>query len=298
MKLARVQHGQQPPVVGLLDGERLLLTDERDPLAVADASRPALTGESLPWATLLAGEHEAYRLLPPIDPPEVWAYGFTYKRGPQFGRSGQLPSGPAYTAAIAAGRPEIFFKTSGHRVVGPNDAVGIRGDAAYTAVEAELCIIVDEYACPRLFTAGNDVSAWDIEVQNSLWLAQCKTYEACCTLGPLAVTEDEIPPEARVRCRVLRDDVVLFDDSVPLADLHWSYDELAAYAAAYTPLPHGTVLMTGTAVIRPGDEGLAPGDVVETIIDGIGTLRNTSRVVAPGVPARFGFEPPRAPGGG
>lgn len=298
MRLARVQHGQQPPVVGILDGERLQLTTDSDPLVVAATGDPHFTGETLPWAALLAGKHPAYRLLPPIDSPEVWAYGFTYKRGPQFGRSGQLPSGPAYTAAIEAGRPEIFFKTSGYRVVGPNDAVGIRGDSAYTAVEPELCIIVDEHARPRLFTAGNDVSAWDIEAQNPLWLAQCKTYEACCTLGPLAVTEDEIPSDARVRCRVLRDDVVLFDDSVPLSDLHWSYDELAAYAAAYTPLPRGTVLMTGTAVIRPGDEGLAPGDVVETIIDGIGTLHNTSRVIEPGVPAQFGFGPPRDSGGG
>lgn len=290
MKVARVQRAGQRPVVGVLEGDILRLTSETDPLNLIGDREPPFTGESRPWGALLAGEDEGWRLLPPVDAPEVWGYGFTYRRGPQFSRSDMLPSGDAYRAAVAAGRPEIFFKTTGFRVVGPNDAVGIRGDSRYTAVEPELCLIVDERARPVLFTAGNDVSAWDIEAQNPLWLAQCKTYEACCTLGPLAVTQDEIPDGARVRCQVLRGDAVLFDDSVPLSDLLWTYEELASFAAAYTPLPRGTVLMTGTAVIRPGREGLVEGDVVETIIDGIGTLRNVARQVAARVPDEYGFK--------
>lgn len=283
MQLARVQTPQNEAVVGLLEGERLLLTPHRDPLEVVNLERPALTGERLEWAALYAGRLPGYRLLPPVAAPEVWAYGFTYQRGPQFGRSPVIPKGPAYTHAIESGRPEIFFKTTGFRVVGHNEAVGIRGDAQYGAVEAELCLILDAQTRPVLFTAGNDVSAWDIEAQNPLWLAQSKTFEACCALGPLAVTREHLPAEARVRCRVLRGGQVLFDDSVPLAHLHWSFDELAAFARTYTPLPPGTVLMTGTAVIRPDAEGLKEGDVVEVEIDGIGMLRNPARRLSSGV---------------
>lgn len=284
MKLARIQKSDRLPVIGVLEGEQVHLTAETDPLAVLKSGNPVFTGEIVDWDPLLKGTHPEHRLLAPINPPEVWACGFTYKRGPQFVRSPMIPRGPVYNAAIESGRPEIFFKTTGFRVVGPNAVVGIRGDSRYTAVEAELCLILDEYARPLLFTAGNDVSAWDIEAQNPLWLAQSKTFEACCALGPLAVTYDEIPDDAHVRCRVVRDEKVLFDDSAPLSDMHWSYQELSYYAAVYTPLPHGTVLMTGTAVIRPDEETLAQGDIVETIIDGIGTLRNVGRELKSRVP--------------
>jgi 2-dehydro-3-deoxy-D-arabinonate dehydratase len=283
MRLARVQTPQQAACVGLLQDEQLLLTPHDDPLAVIGLEQLALTGERLEWGALYAGRLPGYRLLPPIETPEVWACGFTYQRGPQFGRSPMIPKGPAYTHAIESGRPEIFFKTTGFRVVGHNESVGIRGDSHYGAVEAELCLILDAQSRPVLFTAGNDVSAWDIEAQNPLWLAQSKTFEACCALGPLAVTREHLPPEARVRCRVTRGETVLFEDSVPLAQLHWSFEELAAFARAYTPLPPGTVLMTGTAVIRPDAESLEEGDVVAVEIDGIGTLRNPARRLSPGV---------------
>lgn len=290
MKLARIQKSDWPPVVGILRQDQVLLTTACDPLELLDMVEPEMTGETISWIPLLNGDDPVYRLLAPIDPPEVWAYGFTYKRGPQFGRSPVIPSGPAYTAAVQAGRPEIFFKTTGFRVVGPNADVGIRGDSDYAAVEAELCLVLDREGRPVFFTAGNDVSAWDIEAANPLWLAQGKTFQACCALGPILVTRDELPENARVRCRVLRDEQILFDDSVPLADMHWSFEELAAYARLYNPLPRGTVLMSGTAVIRPDDEPLREGDVVEVYIDGIGVLRNTGRRIEPGVsPERYGF---------
>ena len=42
------------------------------------------------------------------------------------------------------------------------------------------------------YTLANDVSAWDIERENPLYLPQSKTYTACCALGPVIVTVDEI----------------------------------------------------------------------------------------------------------
>jgi len=277
MKLVRVLNAKYQAVVGMLQDQTVRLTSHQDPLEVLRQAQPALTGETLDWELLYAGKAAGFRLLSPVDPPEVWAYGFTYKRGPQFGRSPVIPKGPAYTAAIESGRPEIFFKTTGFRVVGHNAAIGIRGDSTYGAIEPELCMVLDADNRPVLFTAGNDVSAWDIEAQNPLWLAQCKTFESCCALGPVAVTREHLTDDARVSCRVLRGEQVLFDDSVALADLHWTFDELANFALVYNPLPAGSVLMTGTAVIRPDAEGLADGDWVEIKIDGIGTLRNYGR---------------------
>lgn len=275
MKLARVQRPGGDPVVGILEGDDLWLTSYASPLEVIENHAAVDKRERLPWPALSSGTHPEFRLLAPVDPPEVWAFGFTYQRGPQFTRSPMLPKGPAYSHAIQSGRPEIFFKTTGWRVVGPNGVVGIRGDSRYTAVEAELCLILDGQANPILFTAGNDVSAWDIEAMNPLWLAQCKTFESCCALGPVAVTRDELPEYCQVQCRVYRGSEQLFHDSVPISQMHWTFEELASFAAAFNPLPASTVLMTGTAIIRPGTEGLLEGDVVEVEIDGIGKLRNT-----------------------
>lgn len=283
MRMARVSTPVFGPRIGLLEEDQLLLTPHDNPLDVLELERPALTGERLDWILLERGELAGYRLLPPIEAPEVWAFGFTYRRGAQFARSRMIPSGPAYAHAIASGRPEIFFKTTSFRVVGHNEAVGIRGDSRYGAVEAELCLILDESGTPVLYTAGNDISAWDIEAQNPLWLAQSKTFEACCALGPLAVTKEHLPPRAEVRCRVIRGSEVLFDDAVALSEMHWSFEELAAYARAYNPLPRGTVLMTGTAVIRPDDVSTEEGDLIEVLIDGIGTLRNPARRLRSGV---------------
>jgi 2-dehydro-3-deoxy-D-arabinonate dehydratase len=291
MKLGRVQKTDKAPVVFILKGDMAYPTSYTNPLDLVDSSDIEVKKEGgLEWEKLLAGELPDYRLLAPIDPPEVWAYGFTFERGPQFGRSPMIPKGPVYTHAIKAGRPEIFFKTTGFRVVGPNDYIGIRADSKYTAVEAELCIIVDENSRPKLFTAGNDVSAWDIEAQNPLWLAQCKTYEACCALGPLAITLDELPSSPKIFCRILRNGKEIFSGSISLDKMHWSFSDLATFASAFNPLPRGTVLMTGTAIIRPDDDSLAEGDIVEIQIDGIGTLRNIGKRIESKVPYKPYYE--------
>ena len=284
MKLGRLRVPDGTPKVFLLEDDDVWISDHSDPLEVLKVGNGVRREKPLRWNELLSGAVPGYKVLAPIEPPEVWAYGFTYERGPQFAKSPMIPKGDAYTAAASSNRPEIFFKTTALRVVGPNDCIGIRRDSVYTAVEAELCLIIDKEGRPVLCTAGNDVSAWDIEAMNPLWLAQGKTFEACCALGPVAVTMDELPRHAQVSCRIVRGEVELFHDSIALDKMRWSFDELADFAGAFNPLLEGTVLMTGTAIIRPDRESLAEGDVVEIAIDGIGTLTNTGRHIDSKVP--------------
>lgn len=272
--LVRVQSADEPPSVGIVEAGLVQLTEFESILDWFSARRASWSGRSLDWSQLQEGSSDGYRILAPLAPPEVWGFGFTYERGPQFASSPAIPSGDVYEHAINANRPEIFFKTTDWRVVGPEGSIGIRGDATYTAAEAELCVIIDGEGKPILFTIGNDVSAWDIEARNPLWLAQGKTYESCCALGPVAVTKDELPVDAEVRCRISRSGEARFDGSVRIDKMHWSFEELAQFATAFNPLPAGTVLMTGTGIVRPDAESLADGDVVEISIDGIGVLRN------------------------
>ena len=42
------------------------------------------------------------------------------------------------------------------------------------------------------FTLANDVSAWDIERENPLYLPQSKVYNGCFSFGPVIVTPDEV----------------------------------------------------------------------------------------------------------
>lgn len=282
--LARVQQGQERPRIGVILEDDVHLTTFANVLEWYRSTGDSWSGATLDWKRLHHNGLSEYRLLAPIAPPEVWACGFTYQRGPQFSASPEIPKGPAYTHAMRAGRPEIFFKTTSWRVVGPNDSVGIRADARYTAVEPEICLILDDEATPILYTVGNDVSAWDIEARNPLWLAQGKTYEACCALGPVAVTPDELPSDALIRCRVLREGETLFEGSVEVSSMLWSFEELASFAAAFNPLPAGTVLMTGTGIVRPDSQSLTEGDVVEISVDGIGLLRNGATLLTSPVP--------------
>ena len=55
-------------------------------------------------------------ILPPIDPPEVWAFGVTYKRSADM-RDDDSAS-DIYSKVYFADRPELFFKATADRCVG------------------------------------------------------------------------------------------------------------------------------------------------------------------------------------
>ena len=85
-------------------------------------------------------------------------------------------------------RPEIFFKGTDRHCVGPDEDIGIRGDSKFTAPEPELAVVINSKGKVLGYTLANDVSAWDIERENALYLPQSKVYKACCSLGPVIVT--------------------------------------------------------------------------------------------------------------
>ena len=70
-------------------------------------------------------------ILAPAVNQEVWAAGVTYyrSRNARIEESKEAGGGNFYDRVYAAERPELFFKATGSRVVGPNQAVRIRSDA-------------------------------------------------------------------------------------------------------------------------------------------------------------------------
>ncbi len=223
------------------------------------------------WGDLAAGKTD-WRLTVPLTPPEVWGAGVTYRRSADFREEG---SG-IYDKVYAAGRPELFFKASAGRCVGPGQPIGRRRDSAFTASEPEIALVLGGDGSILAFTLANDVSAWDIERENPLYLPQSKVYNRCFAFGPVVVTPDEIgdPYALELRCRVERAGREVFAGSASSAQLKRRFPELVEWLRRSNEVRTGTVLSTGTGIIQPLDLGLEEGDVVTIACPEIGELVN------------------------
>lgn len=218
----------------------------------------------------------------PLAPPEVWGCGVTYRKSAEFRdeETGQ-PRG-IYDQVYAGARPEIFFKATAARCVGPNAPIGLRSDSTFTAPEPELAIVVGSGGQILAYTVADDVSAWDIERENPLYLPQSKIFAGCCALGPYLVSTPDVPDPygLTVIGRIRRGNQVLFEDQVETSRIKRRLEELVDYLRRDNPIPAGTVICTGTGVIVSAEHALAEGDVVEIEIPGIGFLRNPARRLA------------------
>ena len=213
-------------------------------------------------------------LLLPLHPPEVWGCGVTYKRSADM--RDEDSEQDIYSRVYNADRPEIFFKGTSSRCVGPSDFIGIRSDSKLTATEPELAYILGVDGEIVGYTICNDVSAWDIERDNPLYLPQSKIFYGCCALGPMFVTPSEIddPYNLDIKCTVIRNDEPIYEGEVNTSQINWKFEALTEFLCRDNPIPIGTVVSTGTGIIVPNDLPLAPGDVVQIEINELGKLSN------------------------
>lgn len=216
-------------------------------------------------------------LLPPIGNQEVWAAGVTYlrSRAARMAEANAAGGGSFYDRIYDAERPELFFKATPHRVVGPGQAVRVRRDSTWSVPEPELALAVNAAGRIVGYTVGNDMSARDIEGENPLYLPQAKVYDQSCALGPaLLVTSDPLPPDTAIHLAILRDGAPVFEDTTTLASMKRTLDELVAYLFRDNSFPTGCVLLTGTGIVPPDAFALRAGDQIRISIDRIGTLEN------------------------
>lgn len=215
-------------------------------------------------------------ILPPIFAPEVWAFGVTYKRSAEARDEDISRKQGIYESVYNSPRPECFFKATPSRYVGHRDYICIRSDSVHTAPEPELAYILGDKSEILGYTICNDVSAWDIERDNPLYLPQSKIYSGCCALGPIIVTTDELtdPLNLEISCHIIRNNKILHHDSVNSSRINRSFEELNYYLCLHNPVPFGSAVSTGTGIIVPNEYHLKDGDVVEIEIEGIGKLTN------------------------
>jgi 2-keto-4-pentenoate hydratase/2-oxohepta-3-ene-1,7-dioic acid hydratase in catechol pathway len=227
---------------------------------------------------------ESVRLLAPIPRPRknVMCVGLNYA---EHARESQSVSGPDV--------PEVpvFFTKAPTCVVGPDEPIPYpEGVSQAVDWEAELVVVIgrrvrdvpasEALACVFGYTAGNDVTARDLQRAHQQWF-KGKSLDGFCPLGPWIVTADEIPDPQALRIRLRVDGVTKQDGST--ADMITPVAGLIASLSSGMTLEPGDVLMTGTpagvGAGRTPPEFLRPGNVVEVEIERIGTLRNP--VVAP-----------------
>lgn len=205
---------------------------------------------------------EGARLISPVAPSKIICVGRNYRaHAAELGN--EVPP-----------EPLLFFKPPS-AVIGPGESILLPHQSSRIDHEAELGVIIgarcrsvpEDRALDFVFgyTCVNDVTARDLQKKDGQW-ARAKGFDSFCPAGPVIVTDLD-PTSARVRGRVsgaLRQDGNTRDMMFPVA-------QIIAYVSSIMTLEPGDLIATGTP---HGVGPLAPGDVVEVEIDGIGVLSN------------------------
>jgi 2-dehydro-3-deoxy-D-arabinonate dehydratase len=260
-----VEHGGKFYSVAALDWDELVSS-----VSLLARVRAATDGEA-------AGSFDLHTVLAPVMSQEVWAAGVTYyrSRNARIDESKDAGGGDFYDRIYAAERPELFFKATGRRVVGPGKAVRIRSDAKWSVPEPELVLLIDPAGAIAGYTIGNDMSSRDIEGENPLYLPQAKVYDGSCALGPCVLLSTEpMSKTTTIAIEIERRREVVFSGSATLAELKRDPKELAMFLFRDSSFPQGVFLFTGTGIVPGNEFTLASGDIIRIEIDGIGKLEN------------------------
>jgi len=277
MRLMRLgPPGSEIPAVLTAEGTHLDLR----PLT-GDIDGPFLAGPGLDRAraaaeagTLPALDATGLRVGPPVARPgAVLCIGMNYA------------AHAAETGAAPPERPVLFYKAP-NTVIGPDDTVLNPRGATKLDWEVELAVVIGtrvrylESAQQALdhvagYAISNDVSEryFQIEISGGQW-SKGKSCETFNPLGPWLVTADEAgdPQDLGLRSWVNgepRQDSSTKDMIFPVAELIYRLSQV-------TVLDPGDVINTGTpegVALSGRFPYLAPGNVIELEVDGLGRQR-------------------------
>jgi 2-keto-4-pentenoate hydratase/2-oxohepta-3-ene-1,7-dioic acid hydratase in catechol pathway len=180
----------------------------------------------------------------------------------------------------------VFFSKATTAVTGPFDTVPFDAKISTSLDwEVELGMIIgtggkdiaEGDAMRHVFgyTVINDVSWRDLQRRHGGQWHKGKSLDGTCPMGPWIVTADSIEPNnLRVACRV--NGVTKQDSSTKF--LYFKLPRLIVDLSMGQTLEAGDIISTGTpegvGFARTPPEFMKPGDLLETEIEGIGTLRN------------------------
>jgi acylpyruvate hydrolase len=181
--------------------------------------------------------------------------------------------------------PTLFAKLP-ETIIGDGDAIRLPPESAHVDAEAELAIVVGKTVrrvsreraldAVRGYVCANDVSARDVQYETSQFF-RGKNWETFCPVGPEEpVPVSELGDGSGLRVMQLLNGEVMQDGNT--SDLIFDVPFLVAHCSIALTLEPGDLILTGTpsgvGYAREPKVSLAPGDVVEVRVEGIGTLTN------------------------
>ncbi len=235
-----------------------------------DATQEALAAASADYRL------EDLRLEIPVDPPgKILCVGVNYvDRNAEY-RDGSEP--PRY--------PSLFVR-SPDSLVGHGEALLRPPESPQLDYEGEIALIVARRGRriarknARHYIAGiscfNEGTIRDWTRHGKFNVTQGKNFDRSGAFGPWWVTPDEIDPLSDLELSTRVNGELRQHDHT--ANLRFPFDFLIEYISTFTTLHPGDVISTGTprgaGIHQDPPRFLAPGDVVEVEVGGVGVLRN------------------------
>lgn len=169
-------------------------------------------------------------------------------------------------------------------LAGPFDDIEIVGGTVDWEVElvavigklADRVDVADGWQHIAGLTVGQDISDRTLQMAAGRQFSLGKSRRGYGPMGPWVITPDELdnPDDLALGCSV--DGETMQSDRT--SDLVFSVAELVAELSSVLPLLPGDVIFTGTpsgvGMARTPPRFLAPGEVLETWVEGIGSMRN------------------------
>jgi 2-keto-4-pentenoate hydratase/2-oxohepta-3-ene-1,7-dioic acid hydratase in catechol pathway len=181
--------------------------------------------------------------------------------------------------------PTLFGKFAA-TVIGDGDPIVLPPESSHVDAEAEVAVVIGKPArrisreraldVVEGYVCANDVSARDVQYAGGGQWFRGKNFETFCPVGDAVVPVSELGDGAGLRVMQKLNGDVMQDGNT--SDLIFDVPYLVAYASLLFTLEPGDLILTGTPAgvgyARDPRVPLKDGDVVEVVVEGIGTLRN------------------------
>jgi 2-keto-4-pentenoate hydratase/2-oxohepta-3-ene-1,7-dioic acid hydratase in catechol pathway len=172
-------------------------------------------------------------------------------------------------------RPLLFFKPPSS-VIAPGEAIVLPPESQRVEHEGEIAVIIgrrarhvsaeDAWSHVAAIAPLNDVTARDLQKTDGQW-ARAKGFDTFCPIGAAVPLERVDRDALEVICRVNGEE----RQRGRAAQMAFPIPVLIAYISGIMTLEPGDVIATGTPA---GVGPLAPGDIVEVEIPGVGKISN------------------------
>ena len=203
------------------------------------------------------------RFLPPVLPSKIVCVGRNYREH------------AAELGNAVPKEPLIFLKPPSS-ILAPGEPILLPPSSQRVDFEGELGVVISR-RCSRLspgdsvapfilgYTCLNDVTARDLQKADGRF-TRAKGFDTFCPTGPVIATDFDLA--GATVSTFINGERRQFGRT---SEMIFSVDVIIRWVSRIMTLEPGDVVATGTPA---GVGPLAPGDVVEVVVTGIGTLRN------------------------